>query len=181
MRRLAVAISALAAIVLIGAIVLSFTGADKKSRYSTTRYGEASPTKAVPAAAASPADDGNWTMPGKDYAATRFSGLSQITPANVGAGERQDDGPDEDDRGKRCNCDGEAAHRHSPVTRARSSNRGGAPAKIPEPEQVPRSADTAAGNDVEGRCKRSRRPIRRRSSSSPGRRFPTRRPSALTT
>jgi PQQ-dependent dehydrogenase (methanol/ethanol family) len=39
---------------------------------------------AVPAAAASPADDGNWTMPGKDYASTRFSALNQITPANVG-------------------------------------------------------------------------------------------------
>jgi glucose dehydrogenase len=39
---------------------------------------------AVAAAAASPADDGNWVMPGKDYAATRFSGLNQITPANVG-------------------------------------------------------------------------------------------------
>src|SRR5690242_12143322 len=38
---------------------------------------------AVPAASASPADDGNWVMPGKDYAASRFSGLSQITPANV--------------------------------------------------------------------------------------------------
>src|SRR6476646_8999083 len=38
---------------------------------------------AVPAASASPADDGNWTMPGKDYAASRFSGLNQITPANV--------------------------------------------------------------------------------------------------
>src|SRR3954470_10983177 len=40
--------------------------------------------RAVPAAAASPADDGNWTMPGKDYASTRFSGLNEITPANVG-------------------------------------------------------------------------------------------------
>src|SRR5215213_5451874 len=39
--------------------------------------------KAVPAAAASPADDGNWTMPGKDYASTRFSGLTELTPANV--------------------------------------------------------------------------------------------------
>ena len=39
--------------------------------------------KAIPAAAASPADDGNWTMPGKDYASTRFSGLTEITPANV--------------------------------------------------------------------------------------------------
>lgn len=38
---------------------------------------------AVPPPAASPADDGNWVMPGKDYAATRFSALNQITPANV--------------------------------------------------------------------------------------------------
>ena len=28
-------------------------------------------------------DDGNWVMPGKDYSATRFSALNQITPANV--------------------------------------------------------------------------------------------------
>ena len=38
---------------------------------------------ALPPAAAAPADDGNWVMPGKNYAATRFSALSQITPANV--------------------------------------------------------------------------------------------------
>jgi len=38
---------------------------------------------AVPAAAAFPRDDGNWVMPGKDYAASRFSALNQITPANV--------------------------------------------------------------------------------------------------
>ncbi len=38
---------------------------------------------ALPPAAASPADDGNWVMPGKDYAATRFSALTQVTPANV--------------------------------------------------------------------------------------------------
>ena len=38
---------------------------------------------AVAAPAASPADDGNWVMPGKDYAATRFSALNQVTPANV--------------------------------------------------------------------------------------------------
>ena len=31
-----------------------------------------------------PADDGNWTMPGKNTAASRFSALNQITPANVG-------------------------------------------------------------------------------------------------
>jgi len=39
---------------------------------------------ALPPAAAAPADDGNWTMPGKNYAQTRFSALNQITPANIG-------------------------------------------------------------------------------------------------
>ncbi|HLQ69135.1 MAG TPA: PQQ-binding-like beta-propeller repeat protein, partial [Gemmatimonadales bacterium] len=33
--------------------------------------------------AASVGDDGQWMMPGKDYAATRYSGLSQITPRNA--------------------------------------------------------------------------------------------------
>src|SRR5437667_2351905 len=28
-------------------------------------------------------EDGQWTMPGKDYAATRYSGLAQINPANA--------------------------------------------------------------------------------------------------
>ncbi len=32
---------------------------------------------------AKPAEDGRWTMPAKDYAATRFSGLAGITPVNV--------------------------------------------------------------------------------------------------
>jgi glucose dehydrogenase len=40
--------------------------------------------KAVAPAAASPRDDGQWTMPSKDYANTRFSELTQITKANVG-------------------------------------------------------------------------------------------------
>ena len=34
-------------------------------------------------AAAQSAADGEWTMPSKDYAATRYSGLAQITPATV--------------------------------------------------------------------------------------------------
>src|SRR5205807_2840523 len=34
-------------------------------------------------AAAPPRDDGQWTMPGKDFAATRYSDLTEITPANV--------------------------------------------------------------------------------------------------
>jgi len=33
---------------------------------------------------AAPSDDGNWAMPGKDYASTRFSNLAQITADNVG-------------------------------------------------------------------------------------------------
>src|SRR5947208_12176352 len=51
---------------------------------SATVYGAApSGDHAVAPPAAWPADDGNWVMPGKDYAATRFSGLKQVTPANV--------------------------------------------------------------------------------------------------
>ena len=37
-----------------------------------------------PFVAAQGADDGQWTMPGKNYAATRFSTLSQITVQNAG-------------------------------------------------------------------------------------------------
>src|SRR5215510_10005308 len=38
----------------------------------------------LPALAQQPQDDGQWTMPGKDYAATRYSALAQLTTANVG-------------------------------------------------------------------------------------------------
>jgi PQQ-dependent dehydrogenase (methanol/ethanol family) len=40
------------------------------------------PTPAPPASAA-PAEDGQWTMPAKNYASTRYSGLSEITAENV--------------------------------------------------------------------------------------------------
>src|SRR5215217_6372438 len=36
------------------------------------------------ARSAAPVDNGNWEMPGKNYASTRFSAMRQITPANVG-------------------------------------------------------------------------------------------------
>ena len=36
-----------------------------------------------PAAAQAVPDDGRWTMPGKDYASTRYSSLDQLTPQNV--------------------------------------------------------------------------------------------------
>lgn len=32
------------------------------------------------------ADDGQWLMPARDYASTRYSGLDQITTENVGGG-----------------------------------------------------------------------------------------------
>ena len=38
---------------------------------------------AVSAPSAAPPDNGNWEMPGKNYASTRFSAMRQITPANV--------------------------------------------------------------------------------------------------
>jgi len=40
--------------------------------------------ESVSASSAGPPDDGNWEMPGKNYASTRFSGMQEITPANVG-------------------------------------------------------------------------------------------------
>ncbi|MBV9913278.1 MAG: PQQ-dependent dehydrogenase, methanol/ethanol family [Sinobacteraceae bacterium] len=39
--------------------------------------------KAAPSAANSPPEDGQWTMPEKNFAATRFSGLNEITTDNV--------------------------------------------------------------------------------------------------
>src|SRR3954469_16566382 len=45
---------------------------------------QAAPTNgARPAAGATSAEDGQWTMPSKDYASTRYSGLNQINRQNV--------------------------------------------------------------------------------------------------
>lgn len=41
--------------------------------------------RAVPAPSASPADDGQWLMPAKNYASTRYSALRQIDRRNVSA------------------------------------------------------------------------------------------------
>jgi PQQ-dependent dehydrogenase (methanol/ethanol family) len=38
----------------------------------------------APSAANAPPDDGQWTMPAKNYAQTRYSELTEITPQNVG-------------------------------------------------------------------------------------------------
>ena len=39
--------------------------------------------RTAPSAINAPADDGQWTMPSKNYASTRFSAMAEITPANV--------------------------------------------------------------------------------------------------
>jgi PQQ-dependent dehydrogenase (methanol/ethanol family) len=78
------AMIALLAMGLVAAVLIWRFSRDRAFETGVTNYGESSAIKAVPAPAASPADDGNWTMPGKDYASTRFSGLKQIEPANVG-------------------------------------------------------------------------------------------------
>src|SRR3954462_11523656 len=43
----------------------------------------AQPNGARPAPAASPPEDGQWTMPSRDYASTRYSGLAEINRQNV--------------------------------------------------------------------------------------------------
>jgi PQQ-dependent dehydrogenase (methanol/ethanol family) len=83
MRRMFAGIVAFVALVAVAAAVLWSLEA-REPAASTTPFAAKSLGKAVPALAASPAEDGNWTMPGKDYAATRFSALNQVTPANVG-------------------------------------------------------------------------------------------------
>ena len=83
MRRATIVVIALLAAILVAAVLNWWFARDRGLETGTRNYGEASATRAVPAAAASPADDGNWTMPGKDYASTRFSGLTQLNPANV--------------------------------------------------------------------------------------------------
>lgn len=50
---------------------------------SATCPNPASAQTARPAPAAHPREDGQWTMPAKDYASTRFSGLDQINRGNV--------------------------------------------------------------------------------------------------
>ena len=81
MRRLWVGVIAVLVLVVIVAAVL--WSKNNRSPDQSSGAAQASASKAVPSSAASPPDDGNWTMPAKDYAATRFSGLNQITPANA--------------------------------------------------------------------------------------------------
>jgi lanthanide-dependent methanol dehydrogenase len=81
MRRMVALIGAVVVVALVVAIILWTMGGRPAAVDQSSA--QASSQKAVPARAAFPADDGNWTMPGKDYASTRFSALNQLTPANV--------------------------------------------------------------------------------------------------
>src|ERR1043165_1624594 len=82
MKRLLIGLFALFVVIAVVAAIL-FARRNPASPTAQQGLASASAAKAIPAAAASPPDDGNWTMPGKDYASTRFSGLTEITPGNV--------------------------------------------------------------------------------------------------
>src|SRR6186713_458455 len=76
------------ALVMVGAVLLA--GCDRGTSSGRADAPVPSETRAALAAgraiapsAASPADDGQWTMPAKDYANTRFSELTQIDKNNV--------------------------------------------------------------------------------------------------
>ncbi len=76
-------IIAIVGIILVAAAAIWLATIKRAGPSQPAQFAEPSSNKAAPPAAASPADDGNWTMPGKDYASTRYSALNQITPANV--------------------------------------------------------------------------------------------------
>src|SRR5690349_7428025 len=83
MRRVRTAVLRVA---IAAAATIALTGCNKKEASQNSADLAPIPAgaqRAMPPAAASPADDGNWTTPGKDNAQTRFSALNQITPANV--------------------------------------------------------------------------------------------------
>jgi len=74
------------AIVAIGLIFL-FTGLWGPKPPHTTEppvRAFAGSTGAVAARSAAPADDGQWTMPAKNYASTRFAAADEINTGNVG-------------------------------------------------------------------------------------------------
>src|SRR4051794_26189958 len=66
-------------------LVLTAAACDRKPPppEGPARAAQALPPGGTGAAASLPADDGQWTMPAKDYASTRFSGLDEVNGANV--------------------------------------------------------------------------------------------------
>jgi glucose dehydrogenase len=84
MRRSAIVFVAIVGLLVVTAALVWTAMRSHGPALGTTQYAAPSSAKAISARSASPPDDGNWTMPGKDYASTRFSGLRQLTPQNVG-------------------------------------------------------------------------------------------------
>ena len=83
MRRVATALTAIGMMGAVGALVSCNKNPPAPTSTPQTYAQIGGGPHALPPASASPADDGNWVMPGKDYASTRFSALNQVTPANV--------------------------------------------------------------------------------------------------
>ena len=73
---------------LVGALIVFTAGCSGSPERSPTR--PAIHTSSLPATAPpevsrdTGSDDGQWIMPARNFASTRYSGLSQITAANVG-------------------------------------------------------------------------------------------------
>ena len=76
--------SRLLALIAVAASLAALAACDRKPAPPVGPAHEAAvPPGGTGATAMIPAEDGQWTMPAKDYASTRFSGLSEITVNNV--------------------------------------------------------------------------------------------------
>src|SRR4051794_25443359 len=66
-------------------VIATVAGGIACNRTSPTTHGPQKGELPVPPATSVnlSAEDGQWLMPAKDYANTRYSGLTEITPANV--------------------------------------------------------------------------------------------------
>src|SRR5215210_6989772 len=65
-------------------VLLGCSRPPTQARSSTSSVSTTSMPARAPASTADSADDGQWTMPARNYASTRYSGLGQITTQNVG-------------------------------------------------------------------------------------------------
>src|SRR5690242_2769034 len=85
MRRAGTAVTSIGVLALAAFALASCNKKTQSSASGARQYADlpGSP-RMVPAASAFPSDDGNWVMPGKDYASTRFSALNQINAGNIG-------------------------------------------------------------------------------------------------
>lgn len=70
------------AVLLVAALGACDSGKENRSRGTAPRTGGSQ--AALPGSVSDTADDGQWTMPAKDYASTRFSRLAQINTRTVG-------------------------------------------------------------------------------------------------